>query len=249
MIREFYLERDPTIVLLVDASAPMHTAVLGTSVFSAVTSEVSNFLFTARNAVGAIGLIIFDEIKVLRRIEPRVGQENRELTLREMLKTDAKSALARSTIVNNNISYEGIEREARSLEKLGRDSLSLERLNSFAKRVLPFYERALRKRLTELRRQGAFATLEETLEMDENALLLILTDGNTNMSGLYEGVKTVVKQKHRVIVVILSRSEQTYSSEFQSRLRWIGVGVTKCQPRNLWSAINSEIIAMRRRSR
>jgi len=188
MVREFHPEIDPTIILLVDASASMHTGEVGASLLSAVTAELANFLPTAPAVGGAVGLIILDELRVLTRIEPKVGIENRELILRGMLKTDTKSNSPRFPSVDN-MSYEVIERDTRSLEKLGRDTLSWDRLNSFAKRVLPFYRRAMRKRLSELRRQGVFTAFEETLKLEENGLLLIFTDGSTNMSGLYEGVK------------------------------------------------------------
>jgi len=92
MVREFYSERDPTIVFLVDASVAMRTSVLGNSAFSAVTAELANFLLTAQSAAMAIGLIIFDEVRVLTCIEPRAGAENRESILREMLKTDTKTS-------------------------------------------------------------------------------------------------------------------------------------------------------------
>lgn len=92
-----------------------------------------------------------------------------------------------------------------------------------------------------------FAALEETVRLDENAMILVFTDGRTNMSGLCEGVKTAVRQKHRVIIVILSDVDLAYSSESLSRLREIGVGVAKCQPRDIWGAVNSEIIAMSQR--
>jgi len=251
MAKEFYSEKDPTIMLLIDASASMRTPAPQGSVFDALTAEVANFLATAAPAGSSTGLIMFDETRVLAIVDPRAGADNRERILRELLirgsqRTSLNASPQVVYIGRSNDTAIRMQELQRILDRTDRKAPLFDRLSSFASNILPFYSRAMSNRFRELRKKGAFAAFEATCELGESALVIAITDGKTNWNALYEGSRKATVYGHRVLIVIVSHTYETEPRNAFSEKTWEGVRTINCHASDIWTTVNSEIIALSR---
>lgn len=80
MTRESYLEREPTIMLMIDVSYPMNTRRHGSSSFEELLSEAGNLL-TAIRPASPLGLILYEKQRVIENIEAGRDENNRKRIL------------------------------------------------------------------------------------------------------------------------------------------------------------------------
>lgn len=244
---DFYLERDPTIMLLVDASSSMRARRGDGSMFSIVVGEIAGFL-ASRLGSSAVGLVMHDEKNIVAKIEPRPGLKNREIILRTLLEragpVPAMSTLQPQasqvrTVLTNGDRIRETERSFPSNTKpFGEHS------SSFAGLVLPFFRKSMSRRVSRLRTAGVFKAFEIIRDVPDPSLVIAISDGKTSWVGLGEGARYAAMLGHWVIVVILCWPQDGMSdrlSELDSRVRAV-----QCVPEDLWRAINAEILAASR---
>jgi uncharacterized protein (DUF58 family) len=246
MTRESYLERDPTIILMVDVSSSMNTR-NGSSILEAFLNEAGNLLVAIPPA-SPVGLILYDRREVVANIEPRQGVNSRERIVRTLLES-AKPASARAPLERRAIrSYADLARETRALMRESAFAAKTrgywERLSTFASFILPFYQRAESKYFERLRGQGAFKAFEIICTFLEPVLVIVISHGETNLDGLAEGAKNARRLNHQVVLAILAASEPRKRIEILSNLEGQGLGILRCRPEELPRAINAEILKL-----
>jgi hypothetical protein len=247
MARDFYLERDPPIMLLVDTSVLAITERAAGSYSKTLLGELASLLANPQLARSPIGLILYDERVVIAKIEARVGLENREQILRTLLERAKHAPAAVSVIRETSKPYSGLAAETQTiagqLASVRTEPIS-EVFASFARTVLPFYRKAMSRYLPRLRKEGVFKTFEAVCHSAEPMLVIAISDGRKNLDGLFEGVKHASVLNHRVVVVILADSGRSVLTERLRDSASIGTRTIVCSPGELWNAVNAEILQM-----
>jgi len=245
MSRDFYLEREPPIVLLIDASASMRVKRNDGSLLSELVGEVGDLLESTRpSAASPVGLVLFDGRHVVVYIEPKSGQMNRDRVLQALVERAILAAPAAPLQQETQCPHGVLAREIQTLE---RESTSVsktwpfrKRCLTLASRILPFYRTAASRHISKLKKQGAFKAFEIVCRLSERVLVIALSDGETNLSGLCEGASRAKMLGHRVAIAILSPDERNVlfgASEPNSA----GLRLVRCAPEKLWSAIDAEL--------
>jgi uncharacterized protein (DUF58 family) len=246
MTRESYLERDPTIILMVDISSSMNTRRNGSSILEAFLNEAGNLL-AAIPLTSPMGLILYDRREVVANIEATEGVNGRETILRALLErakpTSAPGPLERRAA---RPPYADLAREAYSLMRGSAFPAKThwERLSTFASFILPFIKRAESKYFERLRGQGAFKAFEVICTFPEPVLVIAISHDKTNLDGLAEGAKNARTMNHQVVLAIISELELTRRIEILSDLESQGVGILRCHPEELSRAISAEILKL-----
>jgi membrane protein implicated in regulation of membrane protease activity len=242
MKREAYLEKDPTVILMVDIS-------LGTSrnaILPELMSGIGDLLATIQ-PTSPLGLILYDHEKIIEFIEPGTSQLNRESILRAILET-VKLALVPTTIERHvNRSRADLTREAKTLKEStidARRTLYSGSFRSFANFVGPFYHRAESKYLEHIRKQGLFKAFEAVCALPEPALIIVIRDDPTNSDGLAEGTKSASLVGHNIVVAIPTRSDSPPRIDTMSDLKDQRVRICRCHPEDLPRAISAEILML-----
>lgn len=244
MTRESYLERDPSIVLMFDLSSSTKNLNSNVSARSVLLTEIAKLLTIIRFAT-PVGLILYDERKVIAKVEPSVGAENRERILGTLLE-EASLTIEAPFAHQATHSYEDLTRETRTLEVLsGETRLYRGRFDSFSRAILPFYEHLEAAYLERLRKQGAFAAFETVCSLSEPVLVIAISYG-TGSRGLFEGVKKTARSNHRVIVVLLSHSQETLPIKTVLSTQEFGLRVLECAPQELSQEVYDEVLEMSR---
>jgi uncharacterized protein (DUF58 family) len=245
MTTESYLERDPTIMLMIDTSSSMNTRRDGSSVLEAFLSEAGNLLKAIRPA-SPLGLILYDKRMVIENIEARQGVNGRERILRRLLETRKDTSVPALLEPQAIRPYANLAREADTLIRKSAFAIETkaywETLCSFASFVLPFYRRSESKYFERVRGQGAFKAFQIICSLPEPVLVIVISDGETNPDGLAEGAKKARILNHQVILATLAAPEPTKQIGTSSDLEGHGVRVLRCRPEELSRAINAEIL-------
>ena len=250
MTKESYLERDPPIMLMIDNSPSMRTLTEThrASLFEMVTGQVADLLATPRLATNPVGIVLHDERTVTAYIEPRLGLESRNRIIRILVENTAvaESSFAPST----SQPFAALAGDMLALERMaatpGKNRALLERFNTFAALVLPFYKRAISNRAMKLRAQGVFKAFQIVSDLPEPVLVIAISDGKTNLDGLCEGAKHAMMFNHRVVIAILVHPDKTRLIEWLSNSEQVGIRTVLCPPEQLWSAVNAELLEMGR---
>jgi uncharacterized protein (DUF58 family) len=250
MARESYLERDPTIILMVDVSASMNARTYGPSILEGFLNEAGNFLAAIRIA-SPMGLILYDRHRVVANIEARQGVDNRERIVRTLLeRSKTRSVLLspeRQIIRPYADWYRATNSMMRNSAFTVRTKGYWERLSTFASFVLPFYERAESKYFEHVRGQGAFKAFEIICTFREPVLVIVISDGKSNLDGVAQGAKSTRILDHEIILVVIGSVEPTDQIELMSDLQHQGIGVLRCRPDELSRAVNAKILELSHR--
>lgn len=249
MARDFYLERDPPIMLLVDASVLANTERATGSISRTLLSEVASLLANAQLSRNPIGLILYDDRAVIAKIEPRLGLANRERILHTLLEGTKHASAAVPVTRQTSKPCSGLAAETQTitgqLESMRTEPIP-EVFACFARAVLPFYRNAMSRYLPSLRREGVFKAFELVCELSEPVLMIAISDGRTNLDGLFEGSRCAATFNHRVILAIVSSRGGATLIETLSDLNEARIRATRCTTEDLWGAIDTEITAMSR---
>jgi uncharacterized protein (DUF58 family) len=252
MTREFYLEREPPIVLLVDNSASMRARRNGGSLLSELVSEVAVLLASTRpSSASPMGLVMFDEREIAAYIEPKSGQKNRQTVLQTLVE---RAELIHATVPSPPATrplHAILAGEIETLESesatFGKAKPFYERYHALVSHILPFYRAHTSKHVSRVKREGAFKAFQIVCRLSEPVLVIAVSDGETNLEGLCEGARQASMLNHRVVIAILVRSGRTVSAEWLSDIESTGARVVKCTPEELWSAVNTEILQLTRK--
>ncbi len=247
MTREFYREKDPTIILVIDISSSMKTVRNGTSTLNSLVAETGKLL-TAFQAASPVGLISFDEASVITNIRARQGGENREKIVLALVDSTEPISGISWPAMNNVRSYSNLTKDAHLLEKelIQQSAAKPEWAGSFARTLLPYYQRAKSERLRKIRSQGVFRAFETVCNLPEPVLAVAISDGKTNLDGLYEGAKNAALAGHRVVLAILSDPLERRSADVLSELQGFGIQVFRIIPDQLWRTIDAATLQMSR---
>jgi uncharacterized protein (DUF58 family) len=246
MTRESYLERDPSIMLMIDLCFSIGKTESSVSAGDVLISELSTLLATIRSAT-PVGLILYDERKVIATLQPSVGVENRERILQALLERTSSTPTEGPPARQATHSYDDLSRETHDLTVLSSETKSYrERFNSFSRAVLPFYKRLESTYLERLGKQGAFAAFDMVCNLSEPVLVIAISDGETNSVGLFEGARKAARSNHRVVVALLTEFEET--SPFKTALdpQEFGLRVLECAPRELSQRVYAEVLELSR---
>jgi len=243
MTREFYLERDPPIMLVVDASSSMKDGSNGISTLSAIVSEAGNLL-AAIPPSNPLGLILYDDREIVSTVDAKLGLDNREQVLHILLEeTNVAPNTARVTspIIPHH-EAEAITSHALTTEfKSSKLKPHFDKLKSFVALLSLYHSKARSKYLERLQRQGSFAAFERVGRMREPLLVLAMSDCKTNCDGLLQGVKCVTEFNHRVVLAVVADRVEATSQRRLSDLEAFGVRVVRCNARGLSKAVGEAI--------
>jgi uncharacterized protein (DUF58 family) len=246
MTWESYLERDPSIVLMIDLSSSIKTTRSSVSARGVLLSELAKLLAMV-NLATPIGLILYNERKVIADLQPSLGVERRERILRTLLEQTSLTPSEAPPAYQATRSYDDLTRETHALTALSSEPKSYrERFNSFSRAVLPFYKRLESTYLERLGKQGAFAAFDVICNLPEPVLVISISDGETNSVGLFEGARKAARSNHRVVVALLTEFEET--SPFKTALdtQEFGLRVLECAPRELSQRVYAEVLELSR---
>jgi hypothetical protein len=247
MPRDFYLERDPPIMLLVDTSILTTTGRAPGSLSKTLLGELASLLANAQLARSPIGLILYDERGVIAKIEARLGVANRERILHTLLEGSRHASAAVPVARQTSKPRSGLAAETqnitRQLESVRTEPIS-EVFAWFARAVLPFYRNAMSRYLPKLRKEGVFRAFEAVLDLAEPMLVIAFSDGRDKLDGLFEGARNASVLNHRVVVVILADSGRKAVTERLSESEPTGTRTIMRSPGELWNAVNAEILQM-----
>jgi uncharacterized protein (DUF58 family) len=228
MTRESYLEKEPTIILMVDISLSMNTIIHGASILNAFLNEAGRLLGAIRSA-SPIGLILYDNQRIITNIAPRQGVSNRERILRALLE-GVKSVSAPEPLKQPAIRpYSDLARETSILTEQSAFAVKTqsywEKLPLFANYVLPFYKKAESKYLERLGKQGVFKAFELVRNMPGPVLIIGVTNENSDLSALYEGAKNASSAGHNIVLLVLRHPVSSSEVEEASELEAYGIRV------------------------
>jgi uncharacterized protein (DUF58 family) len=240
MVKEFYLERQPPIMLLIDSSRTEK----GESVLNQLLAGLPNLLTSFKPAT-PIGLTLYDEKSVVTSIPPRVGEHQRELILDTLLNRTRRELTSRFNFhAVKDASLKGTT-VAASIEQYQTG----QRFNPVFARLLSFYRDARVRHRETLREQGAFVALAHLGRLSDPSLVIVITDHKTNLNGLIEGARTATIWGHRVILVLIDNYQKIPTSYIFPRLRDIGIRLQECSPEELPAIIEIEIESISRQRR
>jgi uncharacterized protein (DUF58 family) len=242
MKREAYLEKDPTVILMVDISLRTSRNAISPELMSGIGD-----LLAAIQPTSPLGLILYDHEKIIEFIEPETSHFNRERILRTILET-VKLTLVPTTIERHvNRSRVDLTREAKTLKEsaiVAERTLSSKSFRSFANSVIPFYQRAESKYLRHIRKQGAFKAFEVVCALPEPILVIVICDGLTNNDGLVEGARNASLLGHNIVVAIPTTSDSPTRIDTISDLNDQRLRIFRCPPEDLPRAIGPEILML-----
>lgn len=236
IVKESYLERDPPILLLIDVAC-----------LTTALAEMTKLLAATELSASSVGLMLYDETKVVAQIQPAAGLVNKKAVLRSMVERTRPSATPPKPRVGvTERPYRSFAEERLALERalfLHGVRPITEKLVVLADFILPFLRSAESKRLQELRGQPVFRAFESASQLKERALVLAVSGGQGNLNGLFEGAVYASRAGHEVIVAILNPKFWSASKEIVPD----GIGLINCTAGELLSSLKTTILTMSRR--
>ena len=232
MVKEFYLERQPPVMLFIDVSLTMRRRIGRQSTFDdLVSTALPRFLASLRPET-PIGVSLYTEDSILLEIPARVGKQQNELIIRALLPHTGQEF---------NPSYIF----PRKSEDGAFQNPNHQSAKSF-NRILLFRRDVSSRYMERLRGQGIFTAFRHLCDVREPALVIVVTDGKTNLDGLIEGTKAATRLGHRVLVAFLTTHQRISTSYTFSELEAAGVNIRECLPKDLPSIVNAEISRINR---
>jgi hypothetical protein len=205
-------------------------------------------LLTVFRSGTPVGLILFDEKSVITSLPARQGVENLEKIVRVLVdQTEPIHSVSRP-VRHYTRSYASLVKDAYALEAelLPQGVTKRERSDSFARTLLPFFQRAKSKHLQKVRGLGVFAAFEIVCSLPEPVLAVAITDGQTNLDALYEGAKNAALSGHRVVLVILADSTVHRPTDELPDLQGFGIQIHRINADQLWRTIDAATFEMSR---
>jgi len=236
MVKEFFLERQPPVMLLIDASRTMKAVRDGKSMFSQLVAALPNLLASFRPAT-PMGLTLYNENSIVTKIATQVGEYQRELILQALLHfPEIENASKPIQRKSEGRRIRGTVATTPTMRQQYLRTLS----PSLARFYWLFRDGRLRQE-ERLRKQGAFLALTQIGGDSECFLIIAVTDGKTNLNGLIEGARAATVSGHRVVLVLLTDYRKIPTSYVFPELQNIGVRMQECQPERLPAVIRAEI--------
>ncbi len=248
MAREFYLERDPPIVLVIDVATFDRTA--EESLSAKLLREIASLMANTELARNPVGLILYDERAVIANIEIAAGLENRERVLRTLIDQTQHASVATQSARETNRPYSNLAEETHTIEKQltvsSRTNPLAELSTSFAGMLLPFFRKAVSRYLSRLNEKGVFKAFDIMSGVRDPSLVVAISGDTASLDGLYEGARHATMSSHRVIIAILGHPDKARLNEWRSPSELAGIRTVSCRPEQLWSLVNAQLLEMSR---
>lgn len=240
MAKEFYPEKQPAVMLLIDAARTMKTIRKGRSTFGELLTALPNLLASLKPAT-PIGLTLYNENSILVNIPIQAGGNQKNLIINSLLENSG-SKIAKSK------APEGFGRPINDTTPAAwlTPQKTQETFDPFSKLFSRFFTSIWPRRRIALRGQGAYLAFIRLLRFPESSLIIAITDGKTNLRGLIEGARTAAVSGHRIILALIATFQKVQTSYFFPELQNVGIKMQECSPEELPSAIQTEIARMTR---
>jgi hypothetical protein len=247
MTKEFYVDKNPTVILMIDVSSSMKATKNEAPLLNILLSELEKSLGSIPPET-SVGLILFDEQKIDVEIEPTSGVENRQRIIHALLKQATPSATPGPHIQQVDQRYRDHLMAADLLMKeqelpANTDS-RMSQSASFTSKILPFLSKAKRNHVERLTAQGVFKAFERVCSLPEPVLVVVISSGATGLDGLCQGARNAAISNHRVIITILSQCKGAAPIEKLSGLKRFSVRVSERTPKEISGILSVEIPAM-----
>lgn len=229
MVKEFYLEREPSIVLLIDASRTMKVAKEGSSTLTKLLAILPSLLASLKPDT-PIGLILHDEDSILADIPLRTGSNQHEFIMRHVFA--AASSTTRKLNVRQHTKPQPPSRNKHRVRQA---------FDSLPTSIQHFYNESLVRQRELSQTQGAFIAFSRTCLLAERCLILAITDGRTNFEGIIGGARVAALSGHRPIVIILTNYPRIQTSFTFPEPRGTPVRVRQCYPEKLPFVVKTEV--------
>jgi len=245
MTKEYFLERENPIVLLVDVSVLQRSDASKDA--TTLLKQLWSMLEDHQLSANPLGLVLCDRSSVAVEIPPSTGLDNREKIGEALLAhVDALEKAEKpsyGTAKSLAMLVEQIDALKKTRVQAFEHSAFKEKLSALIEMVLPFYERSRSKYFSELRGQGVFKAFVAISAFREPTLVVAISDGRRNINGLLEGADVAARAGHRVIIAFL---DETRSVQDLSSFAKEGVQIVICETVALWSSVSETILALGR---
>lgn len=225
MVKEFSLEKQPTVMLLIDASMKRTS---GGSTFNALVAALPDLMASLGDDT-PIGLILFSEDSVVKYIPARLGEHQKQTILRALLESKVPD------VTPTNTAPESPELTSPEIYQFQR------RFDRAFTKISMFYKDISTRRQERFRAQGAFMAFQSALMTPGQTLMIALTDGRSNMKGLIDGARTATISKHRVIIALLSEHGKGRTDHRVPELKAGRIEMRTCSPGELPLIMETEI--------
>jgi len=243
--RDYQADREPTIMLVIDASA-LAKSPSSANQASNLLSQLGNLINDPRLNMSAMGLILYDENRIVTRCEPLQGFQNRTKLLRSLARISGEGSHPHQSMGQMSCSYMELIRETRLLTaKLEQSGTQIvEVFTSFANKLLPYYRAAASSHFQMLRNHGVFQAFEYVASLRDPALILSISNVKSGAQALIEGVKMAASMNHKIIVALIQMAHTEVQDQLQE-LNDLGSGVALTSTKELWSAVNRQLLLIR----
>lgn len=248
MAREFYLERDPPMILVIDVATFDMTA--EESLSANLLRELASLMANTELARNPVGLILYDERVVIANIEIGAGLKNRERVLRTLIDQTQHTSVTIRPARETSRPYASLAEETHTIEKQltvsNRTNPLAELSTSFASKLLPFFRKAMSGYLSRLNEKGVFKAFDIVSGVREPSLVVAISGDMASLDGLYEGARYATMSNHRVIIAILGHPDKARLDEWILPSEQAGIRTVSCRPEQLWSLVNAQLLEMSR---
>jgi uncharacterized protein (DUF58 family) len=232
-VKEFYLERQPPVVLLVDIGRTATEPRGGRPRISGLLSTLPNLL-ASFPIITPVGLVLYDEHRIVAGIAPHAGAYSRELILQTILENVSGERVS-VPMRQGDMSGESVATSTAEYQTM---------LGPVLERISWFYKDVLLRRRIGMQKRGAFKAFVWVQNFPEPLLVIGLTYDKASAGGLVEGAAMATSFGHRTILVVLSDQQKvpiayTYSQH-------VGVNFLECLPVDLPEVLQSAISRVNR---
>ena len=200
-----------------------------------------------RLSANPLGLVLCDQLNVIVMITPSPGLANRERIAEALLAhvPMADESVATSEVTRRVLST--VVEQIGAFEKSRRQGYEpspfREKVSALVEILLPFFESSRSKYFVGLRRQGVFKAFETINVFGEPTLVIAISNGMRNISGMLEDANLVARVGRQVIVVFL---DECHSISNLTRFANEDVQIVVCRTDALWSSLGEAILALGR---
>lgn len=235
MIKEFYSETEPTVMLVVDKSVMSDRGELE----AGRLVQLGGLAITFSSST-PVGLITYDEEKVVDQILPTSGVQSRRHILESLLSTATKTNAPRLSQGLTTLYADLIERIR--LMKLISNKQPLGRVDIYARDILPYYQSIATMHSIKLLKSGAFRALEKISSLAPS-LVIMISSLSRDLSGLCEGALLANASGHRVIITVVGNARDSPPPEL-SGLSEFGIPVCQSGGADLVNTICEAVIGI-----
>jgi hypothetical protein len=233
MIKEFYPETDPAVMLLVDKSILTHGREMET--ISLVQLGGLVLMFGSSTALGAI---IYDGSAVIDYIPPASGVQSRQQILRSLLAATITAGVPPPSQGLTTL-YAELVKTTRFMNWISNNEPP-GRLDVYARSILPYYQSAATLHAAKLQRYGVFRAFERITPLSPS-LVIVISHFSRELSGLCEGALSSNASGHRVVIVVIGSTRDILPPELTD-LSESGIQVLQSGGADLTKVVSRAII-------